>query len=361
MDPEFKSHSITPVLQDFGQLSGFLGHSMDMPRGCLLTDIDRQIIARGIKEQKSHRFIARQIGRSQSVVSREVARNTTPRGYIVAVAKQLTQKRAAHMKPRILDKDSVLRTFVVFWIREGLSPEEVVGRLRMRPTPALRGHSVSHETIYDWIYHGEGRYEGLIPYLRRKQTRRRKRGRGTKPPSIRIEHRLSIHQRPKRINERREVGHWEDDSMVFPGQAPCLANQYERKLMLARITKVPNKEAVSHEWALRAKIEKDPRWLWKTTTRDNGTENVLHENTRKQYGVKSYFCDTYSSWQKGGVENLNGLIREYFPRDTDMSMITPEHVAWVENKLNNRPRKKLNYLTPNEALAASLKRRKVMH
>ncbi|NBX51217.1 IS30 family transposase [bacterium] len=128
--------------------------------------------------------------------------------------------------------------------------------------------------------------------------------------------------------------------------------------MLARITKVPNKEAVSHEWAPRAKIEKDPKGIWKTTPRDNGTENVLHENIRKQYKVKSYFCDTYSSWQKGGIENLNGLIREYFPRNTDMSTITPEHVAWVENKLNNRPRKKLNYLTPNEALELYLKRRR---
>ncbi len=331
---------------------------MDMPRGRLLTDIDRQIIARGILEKKSHRAIAKNIGRSQSVVSREVERNTTQRGYVVAVAKKLTEKRAKHMKPRTLDKDHELRAFVVAWIREGLSPEEVVGRLKVRPPKGLRGHSVSHETIYDWIYNGEGKYHALIPYLRRKQTRRRKRGRGVKPQQTRIENRVSIHQRPKKITQRREVGHWEDDSMVFSKQSPCLAVQYERKTMLARITKVPNKEAVSHEWALRAKIEKDPKGIWKTTTRDNGTENVLHENTRKQYGVRSYFCDTYSSWQKGGVENLNGLIREYFPRDTDMSMVTPEHVAWVENKLNNRPRKKLNYLTPNEALTACLKRRK---
>lgn len=329
-----------------------------MPRGRLLTDIDRQIIAAGLKKKKSHHAIAEDIGRSQSVVTRELARNTTSRGYVVVVAKKLTEQRAKHMKPRKLDTDPALRAFVVHWLREGLSPEEVVGRLKARPPAALNGRLVSHETIYDWIYNGEGKYEGLIPYLRRKQTRRRKRGRGVKAPSLRIEHRVSIHQRPRNINERREVGHWEDDSVVFPKQRPALAVQYERKLMLARITKVPNKEAVSHEWALRAKITKDPKGLWKTTTRDNGTENVLHHNTKKQYGVRSYFCDTYSSWQKGGVENLNGLIREYFPRHTDMSTITGDYVAWVESKLNNRPRKKLNYLTPNEALAAYLNRRK---
>lgn len=329
-----------------------------MPRGRLLTDIDRQVIEQGIRKKMGIRAIARQIGRDPGVVCREVQRNAVPRGYRVIIAKKLTEQRARHVKPRKLDKDIPLRTFVVHWIREGLSPEEVVGRLRKKPPQELRGHSISHESIYDWIYEGNGKYEGLKQYLRRKQVRRRKRGRGVKPEQIRIENRISIHKRPKYINERRDVGHWEDDSVIFPKQRPVLAVQYERKLMLARITKVPNKEAASHEWALRAKIERDPKGLWKTTTRDNGTENVLHENTRKQYKVKSYFCDTYSSWQKGGVENLNGLIREYFPRNTDMSTIALEHVAWVENKLNNRPRKKLNYLTPNEALALYLKRRR---
>jgi len=329
-----------------------------MPRGRLLNDIDRQIIEQGVKKKMTIRGIARQIGRSPGVVCRELQRNTTPRGYNVVVAKKLTNARAKKTNRRKLDKNLKLREFVVAYIREGLSPEEVVGRLKARPPSILRGHSVSHETIYDWIFNGEGKYEGLIPYLRRKQTRRRKQGRGVKSQQIRIQNRVSIHERPQKINERIEVGHWEDDSMIFPKQSPVLAVQYERKLMLARITKAPNKEACAHEWALRAKIEQDPKGLWKTTTRDNGTENVLHHRTRKQYGVKSYFCDTYSSWQKGGVENLNGLIREYFPRHTDMSTITREDVAWVEDKLNNRPRKKLNYLTPNEALAIYLSRRR---
>ncbi len=329
-----------------------------MPHGRLLTDIERQIIEQGLKRAMSHRDIALQIGRSQSVVSREIARNTTPRGYSVVTAKTLTAARAKKTNKRKLDHDLELQAFVMHWIREGLSPEEVSGRLRQWPPPELTSRSISHETIYDWIYNGNGKYEGLKQYLRRKQVNRREKGRGIKPIKIAIKNRMSIHKRPQSINKRLQVGHWEDDSVVFPKQKPCLAVQYERKLMLARITKVPNKEACTHEWALRAKIEKDPEGLWKTTTRDNGTENVLHHSTRKQYGVKSYFCDTYSSWQKGGVENLNGLIREYFPRDTDMSTITSEHVAWVENKLNNRPRKKLNYLTPNEALSAYLSRKK---
>jgi IS30 family transposase len=127
--------------------------------------------------------------------------------------------------------------------------------------------------------------------------------------------------------------------------------------MLARISKVPDKSATSHEWALRAKMERDPKGLWKSVTRDNGTENALHNETRKQYGVKSFFCDTYSSWQKGGVENLNGLIRQYFPKSCNLDRIPQEAVAMVEHMLNTRPRKKLNYLTPNQALERYLLKR----
>jgi IS30 family transposase len=129
--------------------------------------------------------------------------------------------------------------------------------------------------------------------------------------------------------------------------------------MLARITKVPDKSATSHEWALRAKIEKDPLGLWKSITRDNGTENALHDETRKQYRIRSYFCDTYSSWQKGGVENLNGLIRQYFPKTLNLDDIPQEAVVMVENLLNNRPRKKLNFLTPNQALERYLLKREL--
>jgi len=163
--------------------------------------------------------------------------------------------------------------------------------------------------------------------------------------------------RPKRITERKGFGDWEDDSVICSGGKAVLAVQYHRTLMLARISKVPDRSATSHEWALRAKMEKDPAWLWQSITRDNGTENALHHETRKHYGVRSFFCDTYSSWQKGGVENLNGLIRQYFPKSCNLDPIPQEAVAMVEHLLNNRPRKKLNYLTPNQALERHLLKR----
>ena len=130
--------------------------------------------------------------------------------------------------------------------------------------------------------------------------------------------------------------------------------QYERKLMLVRIHKVKNGTAEETEQAISKSIDSLPTGLFKSLTWDNGKEGVCHTKVRDNYNIQNYFCDPYSSWQKGGVENLNGLIREYLPRETDMATITDEDVYLIQEKLNNRPRKKLGYLTPNKALAVAL-------
>lgn len=321
-----------------------------MARGTPLSDIERQIIELRVRHGDGPRAIARILKRDHSVIVRELQRNGVERGYTRTLALRLTEKRSHKTNKRKLDKYPVLAEFVCQKIKEGLSPEQIAGLLKMKPLRVKKKSiSVSHEAIYDWMYGGSGK--DCIPYLRKHKRRRGRRGQQTvKTP---IKHRVSIHKRPKKITERKEVGHWEDDSVICKGRS-VLCVQYERKLMLARITKVPDKSAVSHEWALRAKIEKDPKGLWKTTTRDNGTENVLHYETKKHYNVRSYFCDTYSSWQKGGVENLNGLIRQYFPRNLNLDDIPQEAIAMVEHLLNTRPRKKLGFLTPNQALERHL-------
>lgn len=330
-----------------------------MARGISLSEIERQIIELRLRHGDGPRAIARILRRDHSVIVREIQRNGVSRGYRRTLATRLTEERSHKTNTRKLDKYPVLAEFVRQKIRAGLSPEQTAGVLKIQPL-FVKGKpvSVSHEAIYDWIYNGDGKE--CTSYLRkhRKKRGRRKQRMG----KISIKYRVSIHKRPKKIEERKEVGHWEDDSVICKGRA-VLAVQYERKLMLARMTKVPDKSAVSHEWALRAKIEKDPEGLWKTTTRDNGTENVLHHETKKHFNVKSYFCDTYSSWQKGGVENLNGLIRQYFPKNIDLDDIPQEAVAMVEHLLNNRPRKKLGFLTPNQALARHLAQQslKVVH
>lgn len=318
-----------------------------MPKGSPLSDIDRQVIELGVRRGKGIREITGIIGRSHSIVSREIRRNSGGRGYRRDVVARIAKERARKTNTRKLDKDPKLAAHVREQIRLGLSPEQIAGQLRAQPPAALACRSVSHEAIYTWIYEGNGR--DCIGSLRRRHGERRKKG-ARRKQRFTLQYRVSIHKRPKRITERKGCGDWEDDSVICSGGRSVLAVQYHRTLMLARISKVPDKSATSHEWTLRAKIARDPVWLWQSITRDNGSENVLHHETRKQYKVKSYFCDPYSSWQKGGVENLNGLIRQYFRKNLNLDDIPQDAVAMVEHLLNNRPRKKLNYLTPNQAL-----------
>lgn len=325
-----------------------------MPKGSSLSDIDRQVIELGVRKQKGIREIARIIGRSHSIVSREIRRNGTDRGYRRELAARLSSARASKTNRRKLDKDEALAQHVRVQIRAGLSPEQIAGQLKEQPLARLRGARVSHEAIYAWIY--DGTSKDYIPYLRKRHRSRRKKSH-RRNQGFTLQNRVSIHARLKRITERLGVADWEDDTVVCSGGRSALAVQYNRTLMLARISKVPDKSATSHEWALRAKLEQDPNRLWKSITRDNGTENALHDETRKHYKVKSYFCDTYKSWQKGGVENLTGLIRQYFPKSLNLDPIPQEAVAMVEEMLNNRPRKKLNYLTPNQALERHLLKR----
>lgn len=318
-----------------------------MPKGSPLTDLDRQVIELGVRRKKGIREIAKIIGRSHSIVSREIRRNSGVRGYRRDIAGRLSGARAKKTNKRKLEKNLVLQKYVRDQIHAGLSPEQIAGQMKALPPKILGKTSVSHEAIYAWVYDGDGK--DCIPYLRKRHRKRRKKN-ARRKQRFTLQNRVSIHIRPKRITNRTGFGDWEDDSVICSGGRSVLAVQYHRTLMLARISKVPDKSATSHEWALRAKMEHDPKGLWKSITRDNGTENALHNETRKHYGVKSYFCDTYSSWQKGGVENLNGLIRQYFPKSCNLDHIPQEAVAMVEHMLNTRPRKKLNYLTPNQAL-----------
>ena len=130
--------------------------------------------------------------------------------------------------------------------------------------------------------------------------------------------------------------------------------QYERKSMLNRLHKVANKSAEETELAINDSVESLPAEFWKSITWDNGKEGVCHTKIRDGYDIETYFCDTYASWQKGGVENLNGLLRQYLPKGTDMSTITDEQIYAIQEKLNNRPRKGLKYLTPNEIISTAV-------
>jgi transposase, IS30 family len=318
----------------------------------VLTFVQRQWIEFCNNRKQGPREIGRFLRRSHTDISRELKRNTKPgKKYSAVTAQKLADFRARKTNKRKLDKDRELHDYVLKKIKQGLSPDEVSGELKNYPPKTLRGKTISYEAIYDYIYNGEGKWESLYQHLRKKH-RRRVKQRGRKSHTIAIPERVSIHLRPSVINERKREGDWETDSMKFKKQKASLSVQYERKLMLARIHKVKNGSMEETEQAISKSIESLPTGLFKSVTWDNGKEGVCHTKIRDNYNIETYFCDPYSSWQKGGVENLNGLIREYLPRETDMDTITDEDIYRIQEKLNNRPRKKLGYLTPNQALAA---------
>lgn len=334
---------------------------MDMPKGTLITFFEREKIETWLRMNKKKVWIARKLGRDYSVIKREIARNKSSHlPYLAVRAQEYAERRKRNTNKRKLEKwqNVKLKEYVEKELHQGHSPEEIVGRLKQQKPQEVKrckDSTVSYEAIYQYIYSGEGRYGGLFKKLRRKQkTRQRKFDR--KPHKERIPNRISIHERPLVISERKRYGDWETDSVIFSKQCSALSVQYERRMQLCRLKKVANKSALESENAIQEHFSRLPKHLRKSLTRDNGTENVLHGETRKKLLVPSYFCDSYKSWQKGGVENLNGLIREYFPKKCRFDAVTNEEVYAVQEKLNNRPRKSLNYLTPNEVFATVLKK-----
>jgi len=305
--------------------------------------------------KKKKTWIAKRLNRDYSVIKREIKRNsgeTSP--YLAANAQYYAGRRKKNTNKRKLEKheNKKLKEYVEKMLGEGWSPEQIDGRLKGHPPNEIkecRDKIISYESIYDYIYNREGRYGGLYKNLRRKKYQRRRKF-SRKQRHQTLKNRVSIHQRESIINERKRIGDWETDSVIFSGKN-ILSVQNERKSRLCRIHKCEDKSALASENALRDSIDSLPN-LWLTITRDNGTENVLHHETK----VPSYFCDPYSSWQKGGVENLNGLIREYFPKKSDLDMISEKEIYFIQEKLNNRPRKCLKYLTPNEVIANELEK-----
>lgn len=306
---------------------------------------EREQIEYYLKLRLSKRSIAKRLKRDSSVIIREINRNRSSGGvYRAKEAQKKAGVKARRTNKRKLDKDEFLLKYVVDKLEEGLSPEQIAGRLKECPPRDLKGRTISHESIYQYIY--ETIYgKHLYQYLR-KAKKRRGQQKGRKTQGNCLKNRISIHERPKEIDQKSRYGDWESDLMEFSKQKRALSVQYERKGMLVRLCKVANKTAREKQEALMKSIDSLPGYLWQSVTFDNGSENACHDNL----GLDTYFCDAYSAWQKGGVENINGLIRQYLPRKTDLSKMTDEDIQAIQERLNNRPRKSLNYRTPNEII-----------
>ena len=316
-----------------------------------ITQYEREIIEVWLRKGKSNRAIARQLNRDHRVVAREIERNSgMVLPYTAASAQRIALRSERNRTRKKLEKDPGLKEYVVAQLRCDHSPEQIAGRLKRVSPPELVGKTLCHETIYQYIYEGEGRYEYLYPHLRKGRPRRRKQ-RARKPRKTLIPERVSIHERPEEVQAKTRYGHWESDTVVCKKQREVLSTQYERKAQLVRLHKVRDKSAPETERAIRDTIESLPQDLFRTMTFDNGGEGACHVQIRHDYGLETYFCDAYASWQKGGIENMNGLIRQYVPKNANLKKLTDDQLYAIQERLNNRPRKGLNYLTPNEVIA----------
>lgn len=320
-----------------------------------LSYYERQIIETRLRGKWEIRRIARYLNRSPSIISREVKRNIHPEGrYLALYAQSLAKKRTHMTNKKKMDTDSKLSFYVRKKLEKDWSPEQIAGRLKEHPPDSLNGKTISHESIYQYIYSSpRGNY--LYNYLRYKSVPRRQKQHSRKPQKSLIPERISIHDRPEVINRRKRFGDWESDSVIFKKQKSALSVQHERKSLLLRLHKVADHSSEETLLALKATVESLPsKDLIKSFTFDNGGEGAKHTEIRDEYGVNTYFCDTYKSWQKGGVENSNGLIRQYLPKGSNLDKMTLDMVYEIQEKLNDRPRKKLGYSTPNEIINSFL-------
>ena len=314
-----------------------------------LTFYDRQQIAYWLRQGKKSPFIADKIRKDRTVVWREIERNsgeTLPYG--AEHAQAFAARRATKTNRRKLEKDRELRQYVVRKLKRKWSPDQIAGRLKHHPPPALRGATVSHEAIYDWIYDEDHGQPWLYHQLRRKHWVRRAHG-SRKHHKPAIPDRVSIHDRPEDVTMNTTIGHFESDSIVGRGKRQGLSVQYLRRLQYAKLHRILGFGAEATQDALVASVEAFPAGFVKTMTFDNGTENVRHTGL-KPYGIATYFCDPDSPWQTGGVENMTGLIRQYIPKGRRLETVSDDELRTIETDLNDRPRKGLTYQTPNEAL-----------
>lgn len=302
-------------------------------------------------EGNSLRKIALYLNRSVSSLSRELKRNRIPTriGPAYRPAKAHLQARIrlkeGHRKASPFVQKPELKSLVTEQLQNHWTPEIIAGRLKRQ-----FGHPiVSHESIYRWIY-TDARH--LIPCLLRSHPKRWKRG--SRSWILRLKkQRTSIRQRPQEVNQRLIPGHWETDLLWGQGKA-ALQVVVERKTRLTRIVALADKRAQTSYIALSAVLSQLPAHLLQSITYDNGVENFLYQQIVRRFKIQAYFCDPYSAWQKGTVENTNGLIRRFLPKNTNLDTVPPERLLGIQDWLNNRPRKCLKFQTPAEAFQASV-------
>lgn len=312
---------------------------------------DRVEIKLGLERRESMRSIARRIGRHVSTVSREVSCNAGVKGYKPMDAHVSARDRARRPKARKLGVNPKLRDRVAHDLRRFYSPEQISARLKEEfgDDPCM---NISHETIYKTLF-VQGRGE-----LKRELARCLRTGRAQRIPANRMERRgrlkdmVPISERPAEVQDRAVPGHWEGDLLIGQKGKSALGTLVERSTRYVMLFALPDGySAEKVREAMTKTIKKLPASLCRTLTWDQGREMAQHVQFTIDTGVQVYFCDPHSPWQRGSNENTNGLLRQYFPKGMDLSMITPAQLRWAQDTMNDRPRKTLGWRKPKEVLS----------
>ncbi|MFP4636708.1 MAG: IS30 family transposase [Nitriliruptoraceae bacterium] len=315
---------------------------------------DRIEICLGLERGWSLRRIGRHIARHASSVSRELARNGGRQGYVPLRAHERAWREARRPKATKLATHPWLRRRVVYELERLWSPEQIARRLR-REFGDQEALSISHETIYTSLYvqgRGELRRE-LARCLRTGRAQRKNRNRRERRGTIKDM--VLISERPPEIEDRAVPGHWEGDLILGKQGTSAIGTLVERTTRFVLLLHLPKGRSASQvRDAMAAQIAHLPGQVRRSITWDQGSELAQHARFTLETNIPVYFCDPHAPWQRGTNENTNGLLRQYFPKGTDLSVHSAEHLQHVADELNQRPRKTLDFMTPSERLAELL-------
>lgn len=326
-----------------------------------LTLSEREKISNGLWKGESFADISRRIKRPEPTISREVWQNVRKklRSYHASVAHEQALEKRRHGRPKKLEHNPRLKSYIEAKLRLEWSPEEIAKRIRLE-YPKDKTMRISHETIYQYLYclpRGELKKELM------KGLRQEKKGRQPRQYAHyrrqRIQDIVSISERPKETEGRHVPGHWEGDLIVGKGHKSAIGTLVERTTRFTLIVPLSKKDAFSVRTEFAKAFSRIPKKFKKSLTYDRGSEMSEHKLFTEETKIQVYFADPYSPWQRGTNENTNGLIRQYFPKGTDFSLVPLSAIREAEARLNSRPRKTLGFYTPSEKFYKLITGRKV--
>lgn len=318
---------------------------------------DREEISRGLACKESARSLARKLGRHASTICREIAAGGGRKEYRASAAGTQAWLAAKHGRKRKLDANLVLQSFVHDHLRRYWSPDQISRRLKAE-YPFDKTMQVSPESIYTYLYvlpRGELKKE-LIGYLRQKRKlRENRKGKKAESKQGQIPDMISIEERPAEVEDRTVPGHWESDLVMGRQNKTAIGTLVERTTRTTILVGLKEKDASSVRRAFTRELRSLPVQMKLSLTHDRGKEMAEHKLFSKDAKMKVYFAHPHSPWERGTNENTNGLIRQFFPKGTDFSTVTKKELKHVQDLLNGRPRKTLDYRTPYEAFATLLR------